>query len=178
MTVSPHQPFSTIVIDLFPLHLYNMRMEIKIVNKDEFFNNAEFFKKNLGYVFNINKRLPKIYDLMFNGFSRVYNYKDNFLVIACDNKRIYSIASFEFEDGIWMIDSVSTREEFRGKGLATKVLKAGMKQKKVDFSLHVNKNNTVAFNLYKKLGFEIDSTHPKQLDGSFFMTKSQKTLEK
>ena len=85
---------------------------------------------------------------------------------------------YTIEDGVWMIDSVSTREEFRGKGLATKVLKAGIKQKKVDFSLHVNKNNTVAFNLYKKLGFKINSTHPYQLDGSFFMTKSQKTFEK
>ena len=155
-----------------------MRMEIKIVNKDEFFNNAEFFKKNLGYVFNIDKKLSKVYDSMFNGFSRVYNNADNFLVIACDDKRIYSIASFEFEDGIWMIDSVSTREEFRGQGLATKVLKAGIEQKKVDFCLHVDKNNTVAFNLYKKLGFEIDPTHPRQLEGSFFMAKSQKTLEK
>ena len=155
-----------------------MRMEIKIVNKDEFFNNAEFFKKNLGYVFNIDKKLSKVHDSMFNGFSRVYNYADNFLVIACDDKRIYSIASFEFEDGIWMIDSVSTREEFRGKGLATKVLKAGMRYKNTDLFLHVDRNNTVAFNLYKKLGFEIDPTHPRQLEGSFFMTKSQKTLEK
>ena len=155
-----------------------MFMEIKIVNKDDFFKNAEFFKKNLGYVFNISSKLPKIYDSMFNGFSRAYNYANNFLVIACDDNRIYSIASFEFEDGIWMIDSVSTREEFRGKGLATKVLKAGMKQKNVAFSLHVNTKNTPAFNLYKKLGFEIDATHPRQLEGSFFMTKSQNTLEK
>ena len=153
-------------------------MEIKIVYKEEFFKNAEFFKKNLGFVFNISNGLPKVYSLMFDGFSKMFSNEDNFLVIACDDKRIYSIASFEFEEGVWMIDSVSTREEFRGKGLATKVLKAGIKQKKVDFSLHVNKNNTVAFNLYKKLGFKINSTHPYQLDGSFFMTKSQENFEK
>ena len=153
-------------------------MEIKIVNKEEFFKNAEFFKKNLGFVFNISNGLPKVYSLMFDGFSKMFSNEDNFLVIACDENHIYSIASFECEDGIWMIDSVSTREEFRGKGLATKVLKAGMMQKNIDFNLHVAKTNAPAFNLYKKLGFEIDPTHPKQLEGSFFMTKSQKTLEK
>ena len=153
-------------------------MKIKIVNKEEFFKNAEFFKKNLGFVFNISNGLPKVYSLMFDGFSKMFSNEHNFLVIACDDKRIYSIASFEFEDGVRMIDSVSTREEFRGKGLATKVLKAGMRYKNTDLFLHVNRNNTVAFNLYKKLGFEIDPTHPRQLEGSFFMAKSQKTLEK
>ena len=153
-------------------------MEIKVIRETEFFKNQDFFRQNLGYVFNMDKRLQKIYNSMFNGFSKVFDNKNNFLVIACDDKRIYSIASFEYEDGVWMIDSVSTREEFRGKGLATKVLKAGIAQKKVDFSLHVKKENTVAFNLYKKLGFEINPTHPKQLEGSFFMTKLQKQLEK
>ena len=155
-----------------------MHMKIKIVKKDDYFKNAEFFKQNLGYVFNMDRKLVKVYDSMFNGFAKVFNAEDNFLVIACDENHIYSIASFECEDGIWMIDSVSTREEFRGKGLATKVLKAGMMQKNIDFNLHVAKTNAPAFNLYKKLGFKINSTHPYQLDGSFFMTKSQKTFEK
>lgn len=153
-------------------------MEIKIVKKDDYFQNTEFFKENLGYVFNMDNKPKQVYDSMFNGFARVYDYKDNYLVIACDEKHIYSIASFEFEDGVWMIDSVSTREEFRGKGLASKVLKAGMMQKNVDFNLHVAKDNLPAYNLYKKLGFEIDPSHPKQLEGSFFMTKIEKKLEK
>lgn len=154
-------------------------MEIKIVHKDEFFKNQDFFHKNLGYVFNFHPKHQKMFDGVLNGFSKFFNEQEkNFLVMACDDEKIYSLVTFEKYENFWLIDSMTTRQEFQRQGLATKLLKCGMKYVKGDFCLHVNKNNLPALNLYKKLGFEIDSKHHCQFEESFFMTKIEKKLEK
>ena len=154
-------------------------MEIKIIDKDEFFKDIDFFHKNLGYVFNFHPKHQKMFDGVLNGFSKFFNQPENcFLVMACDNDKIYSLATFEKYENSWLIDSMSTRQEFQRQGLATKVLKAGMNHIKGDFCLHVKKDNLPALKLYKKLGFCVDIKHPYQFEESFFMTKIEKKLEK
>lgn len=154
-------------------------MEIKIVNKDEFFKNQDFFHKNLGFVFNFKPKHKKMFDGVFNGFSNFFNQQDEcFIVMACDKDKIYSLVTFERYENFWLIDSMSTRKEFQQQGLATNILKYGMNYFKGDFCLHVNKDNLPAFNLYKKLGFSVDKKHPYQFEQSFFMTKLHKELEK
>lgn len=181
-------------------------MEIKIIKKKEFFENLEFFKSNLGLAYNydnleclkeydatvtnetLQEKCNEVCEKVFNGFKKCFEEADYdiFLAIACGDGGICSVASFEREAGEdWYIDAVTTRIGYRGRGLATKVLCAGLKELKSRCTLHVNKNNTIAFNLYKKLGFVVSQgTNPKNaenqyLKNSFFMVKEYaKDLEK
>ena len=59
---------------------------------------------------------------------------------------------------IMVIDSVQTKEEFRGKGYGTKLMDKAInlaKKNKVDsVELVVNQDNKIAKRLYKKTGFK------------------------
>ena len=59
---------------------------------------------------------------------------------------------------VMLIDSVQTKEEFRGKGYGAKLIKKAIKlaeERKVDsIELAVNKINKIAKKLYEQAGFE------------------------
>lgn len=59
---------------------------------------------------------------------------------------------------VMLIDNVQTKEEFKGKGYATLLIKKAIdlarKQKVDSVELNVSKDNIVAISLYKKSGFE------------------------
>ena len=57
------------------------------------------------------------------------------------------------------IYNVEVLKEFRGKGYGTKIMNYMIKNYGVKY-LHVDKNNEIALNLYKKLGFKIIKTFP------------------
>lgn len=71
-------------------------------------------------------------------------------ILACLPKEI---------DGAWVIDSVATLPEHRGKGVAEKLLKKilekGKKQGHSQAQVNMYIGNEPALNLYRKFGFEI-----------------------
>jgi len=70
----------------------------------------------------------------------------------------YSGMQDETEDGEYYIDSLAVSSNFRGKGIATELLKAAIaKGKELEIpavGLLVDKGNSKAESLYAKLGFE------------------------
>lgn len=91
-------------------------------------------------------------------FSFVLENKNYLYLVAFFNKNIvaYAGASISYEQGELL--SICVDSSYRKQGLATKILKelffilkhAGV----LKIFLEVNKNNTPALNLYKKIGFE------------------------
>lgn len=156
-------------------------MKIKIIDKQKFFERAEFFKQNLGFVYNFDdyehlkqsyqdELTPEnfedtsqiAYENVFNGYVDAFiEAKNRFLVIAEENDKIYSIATFEqvepeagdnFE--MWFISGVTTRHTHRRQGFSQSVLKTGIKKVKSVCYFTVHKENQNAIALYEKLGFQ------------------------
>ena len=175
-------------------------MEIRVITKKEFFENENFFRKNLGLAYNydrldelkkvdasttnenLQEKCQEVCEKTFNSFKKCFTMPDYdiFLAIATEDGRICSIASFEKEPNKpWYIDAVSTRVECRKRGFATKVISAGIAKLKDTCVLHVDKNNEVAFNLYKRLGFELSIDDDPKMQNSFYLVKTYgKPLEK
>lgn len=65
-------------------------------------------------------------------------------------------------DDICLLD-IATKQEFKNKGLAKKMLKflIGLKKEAQSFSLEVKSKNDVAINLYKSFGFKTLSVRKK-----------------
>lgn len=80
-------------------------------------------------------------------FDRVYNYMDGEMVLGYLEIRVL--------DGVIDIINVFTNENMRNKGIATSLFKYMFEHEKHDrIMLEVNEKNTVAINLYNKLGFK------------------------
>ena len=158
---------------------------IYIIDKEKYFKNLNFFKKNIGFVYNLDdfdslkNLVAGRYDLTQDNFETIKNKMYNsifneildnfvelgdkyFISIAADDKKIYSIACFmQKDDGHWFIDGVETYIGSRKKGFATDVLKKGLNTVSTLSCLRVDKNNKNAINLYKKLGFN-DASYEQQ----------------
>lgn len=166
-------------------------MKIIKVDKNFFDNNADFFKENLGFVYGydteeglkkLNKKFNKktfenvkkeTFENIYNGHIKFFDNNENFLIIACENNKIYSIASFEILNNNWYLDGMCTRFEKRHCGLATQVLKEGLKHLNKTVLLHVDKDNLTAQALYEKFGFKPE--HKIKLDfaqNSLLMSKN------
>lgn len=91
-------------------------------------------------------------------FSFVLENKNYLYLVAFFNKNIvaYAGASISYEQGELL--SICVDSSYRKQGLATKILKDLFFILKdigvLKIFLEVNKNNTPALNLYKKIGFE------------------------
>ncbi len=175
-------------------------MKKAIIGEKEFFENQDFFKNNLGFVYNFdnfeelkmcvkgrfelthenfNKIRENRYQSIFNEFKNKYLEHPNkfFLSIVFDDK-IYSIASFTVFDDYCYIDDVQTELCHRKHGLATMALKNGLSNfgDKL-IKLDTEKTNIEAKSLYEKLGFTV----AKEDNEKVFYEKSlnkQKLMEK
>ena len=88
---------------------------------------------------------------------------ENWISIANDGNQIVAFLSIEVHreddfDYIYL-DDFSVTEQYRGQGIGTQLVnRAEAYAKEIQISkisLHVEKSNTAAFNLYKKLGYRI-----------------------
>ena len=97
-------------------------------------------------------------------------HKKNFMVIAKDGEKIVSIVRFQYQnrlDNLDMKDKVlitglQTLEDYKRQGIATNLVKCGIDYAKKHtpeylITLFVTKDNEPAVNLYKKLGFIINT---------------------
>lgn len=104
---------------------------------------------------------------------------DNFCCLL--NDEIVGIAtvnpnSIRLDGSIYIIN-MSVHKDFQRRGIATQILKTltsyyaelGLNKK---VTLHVDKTNTKAFNLYKKLGFEIVEEGNSDEDDEYLMSRS------
>lgn len=161
---------------------------IKLIFKDDFLNDLDFFKANIGYVYNLdnfenlknivgnryslNKEnfeiiKRKMYISLFN---EIYDNfleldKNYFLSVEISNNRVNSIANFfRRPDGHWYIDGVETQIQSRNKGLATKVIEKGIEQIDGAICLQVYDTNLIAYSIYKKLGFKLANKKQQKLE--------------
>ena len=83
--------------------------------------------------------------------------KDNFktdIVYSLDEKDIGRVTIEDTSDTINIID-VYVEENYRRKGVATKILEFLFDKYKVRFMLEVREDNTPAIKLYEKFGFVV-----------------------
>lgn len=145
-----------------------------IKSKEEYNQQREFFSREIPIVYereNNKERAAEILDF-FDGYFD--EHKNNFFAILVENKRIKSIARFQFYNNLdcLFITGAQTAPEFRKQGCAYRLLENTISyvqrvNKDVPIKLWVNKTNTPAVKLYKKLGFEITSKEDKNIPLKF-----------
>lgn len=82
----------------------------------------------------------------------IYKYQN----IIVNEKIIGSILIRNIKNGI-LLDEIFIEDKYRNKGIGTKVISNIILKYQKNIFLWVYKDNIKAFNLYKKLGFKIDS---------------------
>jgi len=102
-----------------------------------------------------------------NGYSdgdldRFFDGRDEWISIAIDDDKIIAFLSIEVhhEDEEYIyLDDLSVTKQYRNIGIGTKLISnAESYAKDINIHticLHVEKSNTAAFRLYKRLGYEI-----------------------
>ena len=102
-----------------------------------------------------------------NNYVNLYNKDNNILYISCDNEKpvgfIYGYIKYEQSnfvfDSVAQIDALYVLDNYRNKGIGKKLIDKFYEWceenniKIVEIS--VFKNNTNAYNLYEKLGYEV-----------------------
>ena len=109
----------------------------------------------------LQKALPEVYkklDLPEHTFQEANDRASK--ILACLPKEL---------DNAWVIDSVATMPEYRGRGIAERLLKAiiteGRKNGYSTAQINMYAGNEPALRLYKKLGFEvIEETQDKYFE--------------
>lgn len=99
------------------------------------------------------KEMIEINDYVSNSIKDLVCEYQNIIV---NKKIIGSILIKNIENGI-LIDEIFLEEEYRGKGIGTAVINDVVSFYQKNIFLWVYKDNVKAVNLYKKLGFEINS---------------------
>ena len=90
----------------------------------------------------VNKTIPK----------QIFEYKN----IVLNNIIVGSFLITKNENGL-LLDEIFIEDKYRNKGIGTKVISNIILKYQKNIFLWVYKDNIKAFNLYKKLGFKIDS---------------------
>ncbi len=99
---------------------------------------------------------------------------DNFFLIKHHQKNIltgFAEIEFFFDKKEARLNAVFVEEAWRGQRIATKLVKKCIHEVKRRKHIHrffllVKESNLAAKNLYRKCGFEFESTHDKIIDGS------------
>ena len=147
-----------------------MNYTYKIINEDE-----------------IKNKFEDLYSIELNSngdpysketFKEILEHATNTNFVCFDGDVPVGIASWneaskKFNGSIYMVN-ISVRTENQRQGIASKLIQMAIDyycKKNLDkpFTLEVDKTNIPAFNLYKKMGFEIDETY--QDDEQFGMVK-------
>lgn len=121
--------------------------------------NLNIRKATIEDIVELKKLEAKCFDERIReNFSFVLENKNYLYLVAFFNKNIvaYAGTSISYEQGELL--SICVDSSYRKQGLATKILKELFFILKhtgvLKIFLEVNKNNTPALNLYKKIGFE------------------------
>ncbi len=88
--------------------------------------------------------------------SHIPKQLSSYQLIKAENKIVGALRVLDYEDGV-LVDEIFIEKEFRNKGIGTSIFKNILKENNVVY-LWVYKTNTVARNLYLKLGFKTIST--------------------
>ena len=81
---------------------------------------------------------------------------DDYEIIIVDNKKVGCLLLEKYEDGI-LLNELYIDKNYRRKGIGTNILN-NVLNNNFKVYLWVYKENTLALNLYKKLGFKIKET--------------------
>ena len=108
----------------------------------------------IDYAKNLSKEeMGKITNYVKNTVPKqIGNYK--VIIIGC--KKVGCLLLEEYEDGI-LLDELYLEPNYRRKGIGTHILTNILNHHSKVY-LWVYKENTVAFNLYKRFGFQIEET--------------------
>ena len=108
---------------------------------------------------NIDKIFNEIFhkELKLNTYSKIIAYKENNDIVGfCVYDLIYERIEIEY---------IGVSEAFRGRNIGYKLLKYIIDTYNLEISLEVNKNNEIAINLYKKLGFKVVTERKSYYNG-------------
>ena len=108
---------------------------------------------------NIDKIFNEIFhkELKLNTYSKIIAYKENNDIVGfCVYDLIYERIEIEY---------IGVSEAFRGQNIGYKLLKYIIDTYNLEISLEVNKNNEIAINLYKKLGFKVVTERKNYYNG-------------
>ena len=90
-----------------------------------------------------------------------------------DCERFIGYFAYSLEEDHLVISKIYLKKEFRGLGLSSKIFsyfeKVACNKKKEKLSLHVNRNNKQAVEVYLHQGFEIVETVDQPLGDRFFL---------
>lgn len=117
--------------------------------------------------------IPRLAEIEAEAFSMPWTARDfkNLLsysyccyVVAVADGQVAGCAGFSNACGVANIDNVVVAAEFRGKGIARRMLQeliaAGEAEQVEAFTLEVRVSNTAAIHIYEKLGFVSEGIRP------------------
>ena len=117
--------------------------------------------------------IPRLAEIEAEAFSMPWTSRDfkNLLsysyccyVVAVADGQVAGCAGFSNACGVANIDNVVVAAEFRGKGIARRMLQeliaAGEAEQVEAFTLEVRVSNTAAIHIYEKLGFVSEGIRP------------------
>ena len=92
-------------------------------------------------------------------FERIINQNMSYVYKIHDEVIAFCLMSYDYNDDIVEVDLLCVKKKYKGFHLGKNILSFCIdnciKLNYNNFCLHVSTTNTPAFNLYKKLGFEI-----------------------
>lgn len=114
----------------------------------------------------LNDSLIQVHKDEYKTLSHVRINKNTKGIVWLDGNRLVAIVNSEIKDDdyIW-INAFEIFGDYKGHGLSKQILRVSIKELKITH-LSVNKNNKVAYELYKKYGFK---TY-KETDKMYFMS--------
>lgn len=97
--------------------------------------------------------------------------KDGFWLIAKKGEKLVAsiaISRYEKNPELWIIHGLIVKPLFRGLGIGEKLVESTIikaeENEALEIGLFINKKSKPALNLYKKIGFEINSNYPSEFN--------------
>lgn len=129
-------------------------------------NYRKYTDDDYEFVYNLKKDAYKDYVIKYYGEydeenqksrfdERINNIKDNVFIIYYNEKIKLGFYTLSLYDDYVELENICILPEYRGLGIASKVIKDIIKYNKKDIKLQYFKDNTV-YKLYEKLGFVVD----------------------
>ena len=129
-------------------------------------NYRKYTDDDYEFVYNLKKDAYKEYVIKYYGEydeedqksrfdERINNIKDNVFIIYYNEKIKLGFYTLSLYDDYVELENICILPEYRGLGIASKVIKDIIKYNKKDIKLQYFKDNPV-YKLYEKLGFVVD----------------------
>ncbi|KAL0320314.1 UNVERIFIED_CONTAM: hypothetical protein Sradi_5292900 [Sesamum radiatum] len=128
----------------------------------ELHRNSVNWGKVVEEIVRIEKRVFPKHESLAKSFEEELKKKNNGLLYSKIGGEVAGYVMYSWPSSLYAsITKLAVKENYRGQGLGEALLKAAIQKCKTRnihrISLHVDPSRIAAMNLYKKLGFQVDS---------------------